>query len=45
MQEVQKNIYFVSGEDKAQFPYCNGLYLRAKETIMDEIESGILFAT
>jgi len=32
MQEVQKNIYFVSGEDKARFPYCNGLYLRGKET-------------
>ncbi|MCX5834543.1 MAG: MBL fold metallo-hydrolase [Deltaproteobacteria bacterium] len=31
MQEVQKNIYFVSGEDKARFPYCNGLYLRGKE--------------
>ena len=44
MREVQKNIYFVSGEEKAQFPYRNGLYLRGRETIMDEMESGILFA-
>ena len=32
MQELKKNIYFVSGEDKARFPYCNGLYLKGRET-------------
>jgi glyoxylase-like metal-dependent hydrolase (beta-lactamase superfamily II) len=32
MQEIEKNIYFVPGEDKARFPYCNGLYLKGKET-------------
>ncbi len=32
LREIRKNIYFVPGEDRARFPYCNGLYLRGKET-------------
>ncbi len=31
IQELKKNIFFVPGEDKARFPYCNGLYLKGKE--------------
>jgi len=31
MRELKKNIYFVPGEGKGQFPFCNGLYLAGKD--------------
>ena len=31
IRQIRRNIFFVPGEDKARFPYCNGLYLKGRE--------------